>query len=86
VAPKIGARHLGLAIWEFTVTVLANTALAGLCYRVYPELHISLRRPDAAMLRQFLNYSSYVFVIHCAVQLIYYTDNLIVGFSFLPVQ
>jgi len=77
---KSGHGILGLAIWEFTVTLLANAALAGLCYRVYPELHISLRRPDAAMLRQLLNYSSYVFVIHCAVQLIYYTDNLVVGF------
>jgi len=77
---KSGHGILGLAIWEFTVTLLANTSLAVLCFRVYPELRISLQRPDTAILRQFLNYSSYVFVIHCAVQLIYYTDNLIVGF------
>jgi O-antigen/teichoic acid export membrane protein len=70
---------LGLAIWEFTVTLLANASLAVLCFRVYPELRISLRRPDAAILRQFVNYSSYVFVIHCAQQLIYYTDNVVVG-------
>jgi O-antigen/teichoic acid export membrane protein len=77
---KSGHGILGLAIWEFTVTLLANAALTALCFRIYPELRISLQRPDAVILRQFLNYSSYVFVIHCAVQLIYYTDNLVVGF------
>jgi O-antigen/teichoic acid export membrane protein len=77
---KSGHGILGLAIWEFTVALLANAALAVLCFRIYPELRISLRRPDAAILRQFWSYSSYVFVIHCATQLIYYTDNLVVGF------
>jgi O-antigen/teichoic acid export membrane protein len=28
---------------------------------------------------QFVNYSFYVFLIHCAMMVIYYTDNLIVG-------
>jgi len=77
---KSGHGILGLAIWEFTVDLFANVTLAVLCFRVYPELRISLQRPDAAVLRQFLNYSSYVFLIHCAVQLIYYTDNIVVGF------
>jgi O-antigen/teichoic acid export membrane protein len=70
---------LGLAIWEFTVTLFANATLALLCRRIYPQLRISLQRPSATILRQFLSYSSYVFVIHCSVQLIYYTDNLVVG-------
>ncbi len=77
---KSGHGILALAIWEFTVALLANATLAFLCFRIYPELRISLRRPDAAILRQFWSYSSYVFIIHCSVQLIYYTDNLIVGF------
>jgi O-antigen/teichoic acid export membrane protein len=77
---KSGHGILGLAIWEFTVVLLANATLAVLCFRIYPELRISLRRPDAAILRQFWNYSSYVFLIHCAMQLIYYTDNLVIGY------
>jgi O-antigen/teichoic acid export membrane protein len=76
---KSGHGILALAIWEFTVVVLANAALTVLCFRIYPELRISLRRPEVAILRQFLNYSVYVFLIHCSMQLIYYTDNLIVG-------
>jgi O-antigen/teichoic acid export membrane protein len=77
---KSGHGILGLAIWEFVVTLLANIILVVLCFRIYPELRIFLRRPDAAILRQFLSYSSYVFLIHCSTQLIYYTDNLVVGF------
>jgi len=71
---------LALATWEFTVALLANATLAVLCSRIYPELRLSFRRPDTAILQQFWSYSSYVFIIQCAVQLIYYTDNLIVGF------
>jgi len=76
---KSGHGLLGLAIWEFIVTLLVNAALTVLCFRIYPQLRISLRRPDAAILRRFVSYSSYVFIIHCAIQLIYYTDNLVVG-------
>ena len=76
---KSGHGILGLAILEFTVAALANAALTVLCFAIYPELRISLGRPDPAILRQFLTYSSYVFLIHCAMQLIYYTDNMVVG-------
>jgi O-antigen/teichoic acid export membrane protein len=71
---------LALAIWEFIAAVFANATLAILCLRIYPELRVDLKRPDTGILRQFLSYSSYVFVIHCAVQLIYYVDNLVVGY------
>src|SRR5882762_490961 len=76
---KTGHGILSLATWEFTVAVLANLSLLILCSRAYPELQISLRRPDSALFYQFVNYSFYVFLIHCAMMVIYYTDNLIVG-------
>jgi O-antigen/teichoic acid export membrane protein len=76
---RAGHGILSLAIWEFTVAVLVNSALLTLCSRVYPELQISLKRPDPALFRQFVSYSLYVFLIHCATMAIYYTDNLIVG-------
>jgi O-antigen/teichoic acid export membrane protein len=70
---------LSLALWEFLISVLANTALWIACARHYPELRVSLGRPDTALLRQFVGYSFYVFLIHCATTLIYYIDNIIVG-------
>jgi O-antigen/teichoic acid export membrane protein len=38
-----------------------------------------MRKPDVVILKQFVDYSFYVFIIHGATQLIYYTDNLVVG-------
>jgi O-antigen/teichoic acid export membrane protein len=76
---KFGHGIMSLAIWEFTIAVLVNAVLKMLCSRVYPELRISLGRPSAVLLRQFAAYSFYVFLIHCATSLIYYTDNLVVG-------
>jgi O-antigen/teichoic acid export membrane protein len=70
---------LSIAICELTIAVLANTALTILCFRIYPELRIILDRPGAALFRQFVGYSFYVFLIHCATTLIYYTDNMVVG-------
>ncbi len=76
---KSGHGILGLAIWELTVALVANATLAVLCFRIYPELRISFGRPDAAILRQFVSYSAYVFLIQSAIQIIYYTDNIVVG-------
>jgi O-antigen/teichoic acid export membrane protein len=76
---RSGHGILALAMWEFCVAVLAGSALTVLCFKIYSELRISMRKPDGAILRQFVDYSFYVFVIHGATQLIYYTDNLVVG-------
>jgi O-antigen/teichoic acid export membrane protein len=70
---------LSLALWEFVVSVAANAALWFACSRAYPELRVVVRRPETALLRQFVGYSFYVFLIHCATTLIYYVDNLVVG-------
>jgi O-antigen/teichoic acid export membrane protein len=76
---KAGHGIFSLALWEFTVAVLVNAVLRMLCSRVYQELQVSLSRPDPALFRQFIGYSFYVFLIHCATLLIYYVDNLVVG-------
>src|SRR5262249_25465487 len=74
-----GRGIVALAIWELCVTVLCNVGLVILCFRIYPELKIFWRRPDGPILKQFWSYSVYVFMINAAVQVIYYTDNLVVG-------
>jgi len=76
---RSGHGILALAVWEFVVAVLAGAALTILCFRIYSQLRISMRKPDVVILKQFVDYSFYVFIIHGATQLIYYTDNLVVG-------
>lgn len=70
---------LALSIWELVSATVANSLLIVLCFHTYPELKIRLGRPDHDTLRKLWNYSFYVFVINVAVQLVYYTDNLVVG-------
>jgi len=74
-----GRGILSLAIWEFAVAVLINFTLFALSSRTYPQLRISLKKPDPELFRQFVSYSFYVFIINCATVAIYYTDNLVVG-------
>lgn len=76
---RSGYGILALAMWEFCVAILAGTALTVLCFKIYSELRLTLRKPNGVILKQFVDYSFYVFVIHGATQLIYYTDNLVVG-------
>ncbi len=73
-----------LAVWEFSVIVVGNVALAALAFGVYPELRLFFRRPDASILRSLWGYSFYAFLINISIQIIYYTDNLVVG-AFLSV-
>ena len=70
---------MALAWWDLTLAVLANGALAGLSFRVYPELRITLRWPDAGIVRELWGYGVYAFLINTAVQFVYYTDALVVS-------
>jgi O-antigen/teichoic acid export membrane protein len=47
--------------------------------RLYPELRIRLAKPKRETLKKIWSYSSYTFLIAIAVQLVYQTDNLVVG-------
>jgi O-antigen/teichoic acid export membrane protein len=47
--------------------------------RIYPELRIRIRNPNREVLKQLWSYSFYSFLITVAVQLVYQTDNLVVG-------
>src|SRR5262249_41796301 len=50
-----------------------------LCFQVYPKLRIVFGPPDRSTFTKLRNFSFYVFVINVAVQVVYYTDNLVVG-------
>jgi len=76
---KSGHGILGLAFWELFVVALANITVTTLALRVYPELHIIFRRPGSAMVRKLWGYSSFVVLFNICAQVIYYTDNIVVG-------
>ena len=74
-----GYSLLGLAVWDFVVVVLAGMALWEAAYRVYPELRIAFRVDRRVNVREIVGYSVYAYVINVCIQVIYYTDNLVVG-------
>lgn len=74
-----GHGFLALVLWELCTAVLSNSLLIALAFRSYPQLQISLRRPEGAVVRKLWSYSFYAFVINIAIQMVNYTDNLVVG-------
>jgi O-antigen/teichoic acid export membrane protein len=76
---KSGHGIVGLAVWELVVVVIANTALTALAFRTYRQLTILFRWPDSATLRQLWGYSFYALLFNVCAQIVYCTDNLVVG-------
>ena len=70
---------VAIAICEFVAGFVGNVLLVTLARRIYPQLRISLRRPDKAVLKSLWSYSFYAFLTTIAIQLVYQTDNLMVG-------
>jgi O-antigen/teichoic acid export membrane protein len=70
---------VGLAAWELTVVVIANTGLTTLAFRAYRELRVLFERPDSTTLRHLWGYSFWALLFNVCAQVIYYTDNLVVG-------
>src|SRR6266550_8430752 len=68
-----------LAIMQLTVALILGIATIMICLRVYPELRLGFRFLDRRVLPELWRYSFYLFVIAASGQVIYYTDNLIVG-------
>jgi O-antigen/teichoic acid export membrane protein len=63
---------------------ISNTVLIWLCFRTYPQLKVVFTRPDRATFFKLWNYSLYAFLINVAIQIIYYTDNMVVGAFLSP--
>jgi O-antigen/teichoic acid export membrane protein len=81
---RSGHGILALAIWDLCTWSISNTVLVWLCFRVYPQLKIAFGRPDRVTLHKLWNYSFYAFLIAVAIQVTYYTDNMVVGAFLSP--
>jgi O-antigen/teichoic acid export membrane protein len=76
---RTGHGIVGIALSELVATVAGNLLLVWIARRLYPELRIQLKKPKRETLRQIWSYSFYAFLTTIAVQLVYQTDNLVVG-------
>jgi O-antigen/teichoic acid export membrane protein len=76
---RSGYSITGLAIWEFLVVIVANSLLIRSCFRVYPQLRLTWSKPSKEIFQNLWGYSLLNFVINICIQIVYYTDNLVVG-------
>jgi O-antigen/teichoic acid export membrane protein len=76
---RTGHGIVAIALSELLATVVGNLLLVWIARRLYPELRIQLKKPKPETLRQIWSYSFYAFLTTIAVQLVYQTDNLVVG-------
>lgn len=76
---RAGRGIVAIAWCELLATVAGNLLMAYVARRLYPELKISLKKPSWETLKTIWSYSVYAFLVMVAVQVIYQTDNLVVG-------
>ena len=76
---RSGHGIVAIAVCELIAGMAGNLLMVWIARRLYPELRIYLRKPKRETLRQIWAYSSYAFLNTVAVQLVYQTDNLVVG-------
>jgi O-antigen/teichoic acid export membrane protein len=74
-----GHSFLALALWELCTALLSNTILVVMSLRSYPQLRITFRRPAQEVIRKLWTYSFYALLINFSIQVVNYTDNLVVG-------
>jgi O-antigen/teichoic acid export membrane protein len=76
---RTGHGIVAIAVCELIAVLVYNTLIVGIARRLYPELRILLSKPNSETLNRVWTYSSYAFLTTIAVQLVYQTDNLVVG-------
>jgi O-antigen/teichoic acid export membrane protein len=76
---RAGRGIIAIACCELLATIAGNLLIAYVARRLYPELKISLKKPSWEVLKTIWSYSVYAFLVMVAVQVIYQTDNLVVG-------
>jgi len=74
-----GHSFLALVLWELCTSFVSNATLVVLALRSYPQLRLTLRRPTKEVFRKLWTYSFYALLINLAIQVVNYTDNLVVG-------
>ncbi len=76
---RAGRGIVAIAFCELLAAVVGNGLLVFVARRTYPELKIQLTKPRREVLRKVWAYSLYAFLQTIAVQLVYQSDNLVVG-------
>jgi len=76
---RTGHGIVAIALCELSAAVVGNGLLAIVARHSYPQLVIRLSKPAREVLRSIWSYSAYAFLVSVAVQLVYQTDNLVVG-------
>lgn len=70
---------VAIAGCEFLASLAGNLLLIRIARKLYPELQLRWKKPAREVLRKVWSYSLYAFLTTVAVQLVYQTDNLVVG-------
>jgi O-antigen/teichoic acid export membrane protein len=76
---RTGHGIVAIAVAELIAAVVGSALRVSIAKRLYPELRVQLRRPRKEALRQIWTYSSYAFLTMIAIQLVYQSDNIVVG-------
>ena len=76
---RSGHGIVAIAVCELISTTTGTLLVVVVARRLYPQLKIRLTKPAGSTLRQIWTYSSFAFLNTVAVQLVYQTDNLVVG-------
>jgi O-antigen/teichoic acid export membrane protein len=76
---RSGRGLIALAYWEFAVTLLAGLATWVAAVKIFPACRVKLGRPDIKTLKMIWSYSFRTFIIVIAVQVVFNTDNIVVG-------
>jgi O-antigen/teichoic acid export membrane protein len=76
---RTGHGIVAIALCELAAAVVGNLLMVWVARRLYPELRVQVKKPKRETLRQIWSYSTYAFLTTIAVQLVYQTDNLVVG-------
>jgi O-antigen/teichoic acid export membrane protein len=76
---RSGHGIVAIACCEFVAAVVGNALLAYLARKIYPEMRIKLGKPTPEVLHKIWSYSLYAFLITVAIQLVYQSDNMVVG-------
>jgi O-antigen/teichoic acid export membrane protein len=75
----LGHGIVAIACCELFAATVGNILFVFVARTIYPALKIRFRKPSREILRKIWSYSLYVFLLMVAVQLVYQTDNLVVG-------
>lgn len=76
---RLGHGIVAIAWCELFAATVGNLLFVYVARKVYPALTVRLKKPGWEILKKIWSYSVYVFLLMVAVQLVYQTDNLVVG-------